>query len=798
MTGGGVRITINSSVDRPEALSTYEFPNFSTFFSALEAAAGPGSKEDSDLLVPVAEWSMLHRSVANIAKMSSLFVGDVDSKTDEELDSIIAALEGSSFGVYTTHSHRSPRKKELNCYRILIELDREYAPEDHSRLWVAVNVRLLGLLDPGARTPEQGYYLPSSSSEGQHLSEVWLQAGEPWCVDQLLVEAPTQAPQQNPSLAVVPGPSLQVLTVNLTGWVRHQTDLERKAAAKAAKALLSGRNEIEIGKGQRNDFLIRLAGYLAHTWPQSSAKTITDHFVGVGWDLFNADGKYPLSTFRSMVERMQDSEHANLAAAAQKRSEEQREAISRATGGQRDHLITDEEISAIQEIFGDNWQEHFLGSYKRDLYFLRADGTYDPNPAMQHQLFIAARDRLAVFGDLVEYHYEDARGAQRRKSEKRFLEEYAKVVRNVIYDMTRPEGGYDRRTETISLPAAQPVVEAVDHDDIQEWLELHDDHLIDMLSQMPHHDKMLPALVFTGERNAGKTLLAMGVGQMYGSDPLDGDVAFSNFNATAQTRQPIVFMDEKTAKAYKTEGTTLLRKFLTCSSRLLDEKYQARVELRGFLRMIIAANNLDVLNTEEEMGATDREAFSERLVHINMDLGKEFLEKQKGISENWLKRRHLAEHVRYLSENWEIRNPGRRFAVASNHTRLHDGLASSAGFAGDVAYWLLSYVQEKERGIPDNGSDGLLVSFRDGMLRVNSKTIVEKWDRYLKKQRVPTPSQISRALKSLSNKSRQKITYVHAGKQCRVDAYEIDPLQLRTANETHLLLEDFDATFKLH
>jgi hypothetical protein len=313
-----------------------------------------------------------------------------------------------------------------------------------------------------------------------------------------------------------------------------------------------------------------------------------------------------------------------------------------------------------------------------------------------------------------------------------------------------------------------------------------------MLASMPRLDRMLPALILTGDANCGKTLLALGVGQIYGRAPADGDVALSNFNANILTKQPIVSMDEKTTNGYQREGTTLIRKFVTQGVRQLDEKFQARVELLGFPRMIVAANNFDVLNTEQEISTADREAFAERLVHIDMDPGAAVLETYADIIQaQWLDGRQLAEHILWLSTTWTIKNPGRRFLVANNHTALHDGLASKAGHAGDVACWLLNYLGSPAR------AQHLPISFEKGQLRVNTGALIQGWRVYLEAHRPPSPSKISRALKSLSHKKRQKIAVTIEGTKKRVDAYEIDPLLLRSANETQQLIPNFDELFGL-
>lgn len=781
-----LRLTVNAAVDSPNALETWTFPDFRSLFKAVEAAAGPGEKTDSDLLVPVAEWSQLYREDANARTMARVFLGDVDGMTDVEVDTLVAGLEGLSCIVYTTHSHRQPRKNGLSCYRVILELDREYPPALHGSLWDAVNSRLSGLLDPSTRKVSLGHYLPSYPASAGTQAEICMQEGVPFQVPG--GAAPSAVTPYTGTAEGAP-PTLAALENVLAGWARQGKDAERRAAAVAARELLRERNTVALHQGRRNAFLTSLAGYLAAWFP--TAGGISNLFLGVGWDHFNADGKYPLETFQELIDRFQGKEREAQAATAAVKAEEQGRVIAAAMGEGRTFTVTEEEVCHLREVFCGNWQQHLLAQRKRDIYLLRPDGTYDPDPVVRDVLFLAAQDRLAVFGDHVEYTYEDDRG-RHRKTEKGFLEEYGHLARAVVYDMGRPRGGYDADTETVFLPAAAPIVLPIEHPDVHEWLSALDDHLLDMLSMVPRLTKMLPALVLTGPGNCGKTLLALGVGQIYGRAPADGDAALDRFNALTLTKMPVVFMDEQTAEAYRKEGTTLVRKFVTCGVRMLDEKYQARVELLGYPRLIVAANNIDVMNTDQDMSTEDREAFAERLVHIDMVAGMPILEHfADRIQEHWLDGRRLAEHVFWLSQNWELRHPGRRFAVASNHTPLHDGLASKSGAASDVACWLLNYVSSPER------AKHLPIDFSDGRLRVNTGALIQGWGVYLNAHRPPSPSKISRALKSLSRKARQKITFVDRGAQKRIDAYEIDSLLLRSANDIHGLVADFDRTFNL-
>jgi len=782
-----IRITINESVKKPGNLTVYEIPDMATLESELRNAyTETEDKTDSDLLVPVAEWRQLYRKADNIERLSRLFAVDLDRITQDQLIIAQNALDSVSCIFYTTHSHLTPRKDGLLCYRVLIELDREYNVADYPLVWHAINRRLGDQIDPATLDhPELGYYLPSAPPSYGHYADLVRNDGTPLHVDDLVSEARALGVEQRrPKTYATPPekngtpPNIQALKAQISVWLKSRhTDTANLAGY--AKAIIEDKHSIPVGEGRRNTDLFALAGLIGRQWPYADPGAIAELFKGVGWDYVSPDQKYPLEVFAGMISRGQDY-------ALEQAAEERVAVVQDMTAGRRSDTLTNDELERIIEIYGGRWQQHLVAVRHRDCYLLQTDGRYAHYPHPKENLFLACRDRFAVFGDWVEYDYIDSKGATRPKSLTMFLEEYGTAVENTVYDWTRSGRIWDPLSSTIYLEAPQPKVEPVGSEEIQDWLDHLDPIFCDMLSQMPYHDRMLPILILTGDKSCGKTMIANGIGQIYSDSPSDADKAFGEYNASVLKQNPILFADEKAPVLYRTVGTTLFRRFVTTRVHRLNEKFQSMIELHGFLRLIIAGNSTGLLNTEEDMSSTDRDAFAERLVHVDLTPGKEYLERigKKRIHEEWLGNRALAKHILYLVEHWEVRNPGRRLAVEQPLTKFHEALASHSGTTQNVLCWLLHYLDDPAAIATKN----LPVQISKGELRCNAKAIVQGWDTYMSGYLKPPEGATGAALAALSSRGRQRLDTARG----RAHAYAVDRRQLEAANEIYNIVFDLD------
>jgi hypothetical protein len=329
------------------------------------------------------------------------------------------------------------------------------------------------------------------------------------------------------------------------------------------------------------------------------------------------------------------------------------------------------------------------------------------------------------------------------------------------------------------------------HQDVQDWLLWAGGTvLVDMTAGMSRLDKMLPALVITGPGGSGKTLYALAVGRIWGQAPNRPVDTHTRFNDDQTKSQPITLHDEKAGEAYNKEGTSLVREFCTLGERWVEGKNLPKVRLLGYMRLIFAANNPHILDTHESMTAQDREAFAERLVHVELhEKHAEWCRANLGlIQTEWLEKNRMAEHFYWLGKNWEIQNPGPRFLVRGPRTHLHDGLTGGAGTSAEVIQWLLGYVSAPSK-VTATGDSPLEMG--PGYLRVTAAAVLSHWEKYLKSQIPRRTSEVQGALRSISHPGFQKIfVSTGGGAKARVNAYDIDLEILRANLDRHHLTEE--------
>lgn len=772
----------------PAVLSLESMDRLAEELWGSRAPAPSQGKDHAPLISSPADWVTPKRAKANVRTLGRLFIADIDRVTQADMYATIQSLQGTSAVVYTSYNHgvlKDPAKEDpayLCRFRVLVELDREYPVEQHAAVWSACNARLGGCVDPQTKDPCRMFTVPLLRPEQPQTEFFCRYPGQPWQVDQLLQEAayvPGQGHVEETAHAV----SREDLADMFTDWIRQRKSDHLRRMGRAGRKALDGQSFAE--PGDRNNTAWQLACAICDRFPRGSAADIASHLaVGVA----TTDGSID---FQDMIARRQGEVIDEQKAEVQRLLNERAARIRQSFGGLREHPATDEEIEALIQHFGlqatpQLLEKLFIVGKGHHYYMLRPDGSY-LEPQADINLSVAAERDLAVFPQFSAW--DRSYGEPRKKRQVELLEQYSDVLDLVRYDMSARRTTYDPVTRVMTVATCPPRVEPVYHAEVQQWLEiLAPNYLaVDMASTMGRLDEIAPALVITGGPDTGKTFFATVASHIYSEGWTDMNEFTSSFNDVVR-RCPIVVGDEKPGAEYMRNGSSFIRSHLSRKERSYDEKYQPKGKLYGAIRMIILANNLGVIATKEDLNTEDVRALLERLVHIHIgEASRQYLYGLGGarhLNQHWLREGWGPQHFLWLSENWNIQNPGNRFLVQSYSPDLYRKVFGRQGIKGEVITFLLNYLASPEMAANRQLSG---IQIAGGKLYVQAKTIHTLWGTYMGSDKPPTQNRISEALAGGIAVGRYKKLQVG---DKRVNFHQVDTEVLRGALDEHHMTEE--------
>jgi hypothetical protein len=353
------------------------------------------------------------------------------------------------------------------------------------------------------------------------------------------------------------------------------------------------------------------------------------------------------------------------------------------------------------------------------------------------------------------------------KNKSEMVYQYGDVCFKIIADMSLQISKWDTQTRTFT-EAVCPIRKDLKpkfNPQIDQWLKhlggkKYYGKLVDWMASCVLLDKINCAIYFSGGKGSGKTMFAHGLARIWTtSDPSKLEIVLSDFNDTL-IKCPLVLADEQLPKKFKWESITpQLRSMLSITTRTLTRKYKSTGELQGGIRLVLTANNPNLLDGNESGTPEDVDAVAERFLYVKIVDSKaaDYLKElgQKVVSSWWT--HEIAEHALWLAENHVIKNPGDRFVVEGDRTEMQDLLVVGMTWNAFVCEWLVKYLEDPQ---PMNNLPGYkdLVRIYQNELLVNPRVIVDKWAVYLGnvKKHEPTVKKIGNAIRNMSKSQKPK------------------------------------------
>jgi hypothetical protein len=450
---------------------------------------------------------------------------------------------------------------------------------------------------------------------------------------------------------------------------------------------------------------------------------------------------------------------------------------------------TDAEIGAFAAQQGTSTQ-NFAKRWiiqKGQSFYVYINGDYQL-PLSQPELDVSLPRDLspAVANGFISLDTLTAKGEPRKKTTKEILSDYASVARTVVARLDLTYSYYDEQTQTF-FEASCPIRPLVStfNPDVDKWLRLlgggKADQLLDWVATVTALDRQSSALYLQGPPGTGKSLLSQGLARLWHRGGPTELVRVLGDWSSDMARCPLIVADEQIPQGFKGQRTSAeLRSLVGNSSRTLTRKFRDNADLVGAVRLILSANNANMLVFEESLSQADLEAVAGRFLHIAGDKkAEQFLSSIN--TDGWVDDDTIAKHALWLRDNRSV-IPGRRFMVEGSAKDVSKQLATRGGVAGRVAEWLVRYICENptsnlaaKQSSPQQSD---MVRVGGGRYLVNTNAIVTFWEQYAKSKQVPSTPQVGSALRNLSTRQ------VKAGTK---RYFEIDIEAISSWSESNLI-----------
>lgn len=720
----------------------------------LQQILGPHHYHHTDkLLVPAfspAEYDEGARRATEHVRGLWLFVADVDHVDQATTLDVLGRVHRAGLAalVYSTWSHAGDPWR----FRVVQPLSRRVEPQEWPGLWHRMNAAYGGVCDPKCVDPARLYFGPyaPAGTEGQNFRHVF--EGDLLDVDAVLAA---------PAPPSAPSPQQPLVLVKLTrdAFERYAKQLKRKDNERLAEVgeqlLRVHRGEAFAESGERDNTIFRLAHFLGERFFECDADSVAEVFQASLSRMRELAPDCPTTNdVAYKILRRQDEVRAERAAKEAQEQTALESRIKEAYKNGRAYPYTREEL----ERFG-NIAKRWIIQVDRSYYFF-FDGAYEgpyteaaAHNAMARELSPAASAGIGL--------YTFTKEGQKFKALKTLVDEYGTVGRGVELNLVAQRTTYDDKQRlVIEAPCPHRSITPRYHEDIDRWLwilcggrDLYYENLKTWLAIVTDLDKICVALFLTGKASVGKSLLPAGVSRIWTTSGVTTlDAAFATFN-DALLQCPLTFADETLPKDFR--GHTKnpeLRRLLQATEHTINRKFLPVAKLCGAVRVVVAAHDIRILRTLEEVSENEVAGIVERYYHIatNPEAAAYLANLRPTTHERgWVSQDKIAEHVLWLKHNHPHQS-SERFYINVPDEEVMRMLTTSSGSKSAVCQWLVSYLLDPEP-FHKSAYSQLYVRVKGGRLLANVRGLMSCWDVYVgKNEKCPPTHKLGSSLAELS------------------------------------------------
>lgn len=805
------------STDRnPHPVGPITFEDLATVMAPGDEAAGipPGqhmirpaaTKLETPAWSPCEYRAGSNRAKANVLRVGALVI-DFDGGTAEQLKAIAsrvgcavdeipraeraamaaenvatlnARLHGLAHIAHTSWSHNTDKKPI--ALRIAVKLSRAVEAAEWPKFWRNANAYFGGLIDPATKDASRLFFcaaLPVGTDERQH--RVISNPGEALDVDRILgADASNNTSESDASIAAALGFGADgsagkgnPITLDEINEFAHEIarskNPKKSDVGRRLKKMVLGEPFALSGNadplGGIDNAIFRMCAFLAERFFDRDANAVAKMFERSLAEHFKRDGDtHTLDSVVDKFNRVADE-------VRQKRTEADKQVlvargrrIREAFQSDRVEGYTPDELLA----FGD--MDHKWVIQNGSSFYLFFDGDYRPPVGDKAVIAAAARDLAPAHTAGVEVFESVEGGVPRPKSPLALVLDYGAVSHDVIVDLTAQRSHFDSPTRTfVEASCPRRVLEAKYNPAVDEWIRsIGSEELEQWIALCTRLDRPCAALYAEGVKGAGKSLLAHGLARLWSTGgPTTAANAIGGTWNDDIARCPLVFADEALPPKVRASGYTgEIREFIQANRRPLARRYKPNATMIGAVRMILAANNKNLLETNEALTPNDIAAIAERFIYVFMPqaaadvlarYGRDFVDRV------FLQEDGLAGHALWLAET-KKNLPNGRFFFEHGSEEIARTLTTQSGMRGSVCTWLVMFLLNPGPVKMLTGNGPAQVFVDRGELYASAQALATYWPAYKTNRNPPSPAQAGSALRGLSHEGvieRDDLTFYH-------------------------------------
>lgn len=708
------------------------------------ACNGAGAAPGYSLARFVAKDGVIARKNIYVNMLSGIVL-DFDIEFD--INDVLSRLEGVAYAAHTTWKHGTENYGPR--WRVIVPFATPIAGPQYKAIRRWLMLRLNGESvtenkeDKQASALSNFYYLPCCAPGNEELYELRIGEG-------IFLETPSLSEFQRGI------PSARILGSKVDWvWLKAKMAAYPKDAEirKAFRAVIKGASF--SAHGSRDSLLTRMCGALAGWAPNAPAEELAAIFAP---SLAVMEAEHPEDPPPSMeltVDKVQRAQDGLSAQAHEENSMRAENAQEITLKDKIDSSLLDESAIRVGLPNGEELLRRLILRENNSTWI------WDPivadwvGPQSDAATAMIARQELGKIPGVDPYARKKD-GDIRLKTLVELQDDHAKLLREVVYDLTVTNSTYNIQEEKLTLVgAARRAIEPQYSEFVDAWFRAlgadRAESFLDWMAGLTWLHRPNSVLFLTGAPDVGKGLLMRGLARVWRTDsPVDVKKMTDNHGAFELHKCPLLKIDEGKWNKY-VDATSLIRELVTQSARMINRKHHDPYELVGYLRVIIAANNFNIFsNDEHSLTPDDRDAIAQRFLQINpSDEARELLlsidaQERANLAEE----DHIARHVLWLSENREVKSEGRFIVPGEKDSGFATRIITEDHRWGSwVVEWLARYltdpqkVEASERGLVFRGSGKVIIS---------PEAVVNTFEKVLKNKQRPQSLDISNALKSLS------------------------------------------------